>query len=261
MFDIHYHLLFDLDDGPRTFEDSVQLAEASIVEGVTHIVCTPHANDRYAFCPEVNQQRIAVLRERFGSRLTLGIGCDLHLSYDNIQEALNQPSKYTINGRQYLLVEFSEFSISPFIAKWFYLLIEKGMIPIITHPERNPALVAKPERIAEWLRLGCLIQVTAASLTGRFGKQAIATCDYLLERNWVHFIASDAHSLRGRPPAMRKAYEFLCRHYGLATADRLCTDNPRAAFQGDPLPPQPEMTGLYEDLETKRGFFQRLFGR
>ncbi len=258
MYDIHYHLLFDLDDGPKTLEDALQLAEASIAEGVTHIVSAPHANAKYPFRPEVNRQRLAVLNEHLRGRITVGLGCDMHLSYENIQEALSDPARFTINGRQYLLVEFPEFSISPNISDWFYQLCSTGMIPIITHPERNPVLASQPHRLAEWLRIGCLVQITAASLTGRFGKQAVSVCDYMLRRNWAHFIASDAHSLRGRPPAMRSAYEFLSSRYGRQTAERLCVENPRAAFEGEPLPEQPEPIGPDQEPRARWNFFQRL---
>jgi protein-tyrosine phosphatase len=81
----------------------------------------------------------------------------------------------------------------------------------------------------------------------------------LLERNWVHVVASDAHSLNRRPPAMADAYKVLKKRYGHETADRLCIDNPRAIFFGEPLPPNPEPQGLYEETKPPKGFFGRLF--
>jgi len=261
MIDIHYHLLFGVDDGPKTVEGSLQLAEASIAEGVTHIVCTPHSSDRYPLQPEVNRERLAILRERLDGRITLGLGCDLHLSYDNIEDALQNPARYSINGGRYLLVEFPDLAISPFISNWLYQFNTRGIVPIITHPERNPMLVARPKLMLEWLRSGCLVQLTAASLTGRFGEAATAMCDTLIKKNWVHFVASDAHSLNGRPPAMQEAWKALNSRYGQATADRLCIHNPRAAFSGEPLAPQPEPVGLNEDWGPRRGLFNRLFGR
>jgi protein-tyrosine phosphatase len=261
MFDIHYHLLFGIDDGPKTLEDSLRMAEVSIAEGVTHIVCTPHANYRYAFQPELNRKQLAILNEHLGSRITLGLGCDLHLSYDNIEDTLSNPAKYTINGKRYLLVEFPDLVIPPSLSEWLYRFNAIGITPIITHPERNPRLVEDPSRMAVWMRSGCLVQVTAGSLAGRFGKRAAAMCDLLIKKNWVHFIASDAHSLNGRPPAMQEAWKIVKSRFGEETADRLCLHNPRAAFLGEDLPPQPEPIGLNEDWEPKQGFFRRLFGR
>ena len=262
MFDIHYHLLFGIDDGPKTLDDSLALAQASIAEGVTHIVCTPHSNDKYKFQPEVNRERLEMLRERLDGSLTLGLGCDFHLSYDNIDNLYKDRARFTINGNQYLLVEFPDFGIAANMAATFYQMTASGIVPIITHPERNPTLQKDSHRIAEWIRLGCLVQVTAASLIGRFGQRAQAMSQDLLKKNWAHIIASDAHSVERRSPAMARAYEALQTQYGQQTADRLCIENPRAIFFGEILAEQPEPQGVYDIYKpAKAGFFSRLFGK
>ena|ERR1700676_1548196 len=262
LFDIHFHLLFGVDDGPRTLEESLALAEASIKDGVTHVVATPHSNHEFAFRPELNRKRLAELNDRLGGRLTLGLGCDFHLSYDNLEDLRVDRSKYTINGNQYLLVEFANSSIPAATTDILYEMQLTGVIPIITHPERNPILVHKPQRLAEFLRGGCLVQVTASSLTERFGKRAKAMSFDLLRKNWVHFIASDAHSMEGRPPALSEAYQILEKEFGRETADRLCIGNPSAAFHGNPLGLQPEPLHLYEESQpARRGFLKGIFGR
>lgn len=261
MFDIHYHLLYGVDDGPKTLEESLALAEASIAEGVTHIVSTPHSNDKYRFDPAANRERLAVIEERLGGRLALGLGCDFHLSYDNIENLQKDRSRFTINGKQYLLVEFPDFGIATNMAATFYEMTAAGVVPIITHPERNPTLQQDPGRMAEWIRLGCLVQVTASSLLGRFGQRAQAISRDLLKKNWVHVIASDAHSLERRAPAMSRAYAALQSEFGKPTADRLCIENPKAIFFGEPLAEQPEPRGIFEEFKpAKKGFFSRLFG-
>jgi protein-tyrosine phosphatase len=262
VFDIHYHLLFDIDDGPKTIEDSIALAEASIAEGVTHIVCTPHSNDKYKFNPDLNRERREILNERLGGRITLGLGCDFHLSYDNIDNLYKDRSRFTINGNQYLLVEFPDFGIAANMAATFYEMTASGVVPIITHPERNPTLQKDPHRIAEWIRLGCLVQITGSSLLGRFGQRAQAMSHELLKKNWVHIIASDAHSAERRSPSMSRAYQALQSQYGQQTADRLCMENPRAIYFGETLAEQPEPEGVYDTYKSaNRGFFSRLFGK
>jgi protein-tyrosine phosphatase len=250
MIDIHHHLLFDLDDGSRTLEMSIDMAAMALADGITHVVCTPHANERFPFRPELNRARLNALEEALLAKgigpLVLGLGCDFHLMYENVEDALHAPTRYTINGRNYLLVEFPEYSISPNTSETLYDLRLSGMTPIITHPERNPILLKQPERMAEWLSTGALI-----------------------ERNWVHFIATDAHNLASRPPQMRTAYNTIAAKYGEETAQRLCVDNPRCAFEGLPLPAQPELLDLSKEVDPlrsesarkagKTGFFGRLF--
>jgi protein-tyrosine phosphatase len=260
MIDIHHHLLYGLDDGAQDLETSVAMAEAAIANGITHVVCTPHANDQFAFDPVVNFQKLMAIKERIGDRLTLGLGCDFHLSYDNIESQFKNPTRYTINGKQFLLVEFPDMAIPQQISDTLYNFNVGGVIPIITHPERNYTLVGHPERMVPWLRSGCLIQITAASLLGRFGKRAEAAAHSLLDKNWVNFIASDAHNTSSRPAVMREAYEKVAKRYGQESADRLCIHNPRAVFYGDRLPEQPEPEGLEEELPS-RGPFARLFAR
>ena len=111
MIDIHHHLLFGLDDGSRDIETSLAMVEMAADDGITHIVCTPHANFQYQFDPAANQERLDQLRARIGDRVTLGLGCDFHLSFENIDDALKNPTKYTINQKKYLLVEFADLAI------------------------------------------------------------------------------------------------------------------------------------------------------
>jgi protein-tyrosine phosphatase len=264
MIDIHHHLLFGLDDGAPDIETSLAMVEAAAADGITHIVCTPHANEHFQFNPEVNQEKLTAIREQINGNVTLGLGCDFHLAYDNIEDALQHPSKYSINGGRYLLVEFADLMIPASISDSFYELSVKGLRPIITHPERNPIIQRHPERLAAWLREGCLVQITAASLNGRFGRTAQNFAIQCLDKNWVHFLATDAHNMKSRPPLMREAWEFVAKRLGQSTADRLCVENPRAAFNNTELRIQPEPEGIYDDeleLSSKRksGFLSRLF--
>lgn len=269
MIDIHHHLLFGLDDGSVDLETSVAMANAAAEDGITHIVCTPHASSHWAFQPEANRQKLAELQARVDERLTLGLGCDFHLSYGNIVDALEHPEKYSINGKSYLLVEFSEMSIPPAITSSFEELQKKGLTIILTHPERNRIIVSNPNRLVEWMRIGCLVQVTAASLYGRFGKAAEAFSNELLRRNWIHFLATDAHNLTSRPPILSQVFEYVADLQGLVNAERLCIRNPRAAFYGEPLPDQPDPEGLNEERivfpseppASRKSFFQRLLSR
>lgn len=263
MIDVHHHLLYGLDDGAVDLETSLQMAEIAIDDGITHVACTPHANSDYNFSPEENANRLAVLQEKLGVRLTLGLGCDFHLSYDNIEDALKHPGKYTINGKQYLLVEFPDFGIPQNISSSFYEMSVAGIVPILTHPERNLTLMQKPEKLIEWIRMGCLVQVTAGSLLGRFGKGPQRIAEQLLASRWVHILATDAHNVTSRPPVMSKAFDAVFNKFGQEEAERLCVQNPRAIFYGETLAEQPQPEKISEeevDTPRRRGllsFFSR----
>lgn len=262
MIDIHHHLLFGTDDGPGDLESSVAQAEAAAANGITHVVCTPHANNTWEFNPEQNRAKLALIRERIGDKLTLGLGCDFHLSYDNIQEALQNPTKFTINQGSYLLVEFADTGIPETIGDTFYEFLLRGVRPILTHPERNPILQRNPERLVEWLRGRCVVQITAGSLEGRFGQRAQEMAWDLLAKQWVHFIATDAHNLERRPPYLQAVADEVGKKFGAATAQRLCVENPRAVFENRELPEQPEPLGVHEDQDRspRRGLISRLMG-
>jgi protein-tyrosine phosphatase len=118
----------------------------------------------------------------------------------------------------------------------------------------------KPEKLAKWLSMGCLVQVTAGSLTGGFGRGPQRIARDLLDWGWVNIIATDAHNTTSRPPVMSKAFEFLSQNYGAETAQRLCVNNPQAVFEGNGLPEQPEPARAFEEDEEfeapkKRGLF------
>jgi protein-tyrosine phosphatase len=221
-----------MDDGSKTLEQSITMLKMAAAAGTTDLVCTPHANSEYQFEPAVIAERVQALQAGIGDVVKLYTGCDFHLSYDNIQEAISHPRKYTINGNCYLLVEFSDLMIFRNTGEIFGRLREAGMIPIITHPERNALLQLRLEDIAQWVEEGALVQVTGQSLTGDFGRKAGEFSRTLLERRLVHFIASDAHDLEHRPPTMDGAYAWLVKHYGQPLANALCVENPRATLTG-----------------------------
>ena len=262
MIDIHHHLLWGTDDGASNLETSVAMAKAAASDGISHIVCSPHANSTYAYEPRVIAEKIAELQrllDREAVAVKLGRGCDFHMSYDNVQEAKLDPAKFSINGSGYLLVEIPDYGISPGLTEIFYQLQIAGLIPILTHPERNPTLQADRQRMMDWLRGGVLVQVTAGSVVGRMGKHAERMAHDLLANRWVHFLATDAHNTTSRPPKMREAFDVVANKYGPDYAHLLCVSNPLAAFMGKPLQPQPEPLNLYEFKE--KSWWQRVTGQ
>jgi protein-tyrosine phosphatase len=240
MIDVHSHILHGLDDGAASLEVSLAMVRLAAEWGTTDIVATPHANPEYKFEPEVVEARLAQLREAAEAAGApyprLYYGCDFHLTFDNVQDAVAHPGRYTINHGRYLLVEFSDLVIFPNTTEIFARLLDAGMIPVITHPERNTLLQQRLPKLKEWAEMGCLLQVTAQSFQGRFGRRAERFSKVLLEENLIHVVASDAHDTKHRPPDMGEAYDWLKKERSRDLADALCVRNPGAVLRSEPLP-------------------------
>ena len=234
--DIHSHILWGLDDGAPNLTESLAMLKMAAESGTTDIVATPHASSRYKFDPSLVSERVEELRTHLPTRLHIHTGCDFHLNVGNINDALENPRKYTINGLIYLMVEFPDFQIPASSEEILERLVNSGINPVITHPERNSILQTATERLRDWVAMGCLIQVTAQSLGDRFGKAAQQSAQVLLKEDLVHFIASDAHDTVHRPPRLDGAWQSIEREFGTRTARRLFIDNPRAVILGNPLP-------------------------
>jgi protein-tyrosine phosphatase len=240
MIDIHCHILPEVDDGPPTWEMALEMCKMAAADGIEHIVATPHANDRYAYDRVCLSGLRDHLQDLVGEKPRLGLGCDFHMSYENVQDAMINPARYLIEGGQYLLVELSNFSIPPQIDESYTRMRQIGITPIITHPERNPILQRTRQRVLEWVDIGCAVQVTASAFTGRWGKAAMEMAEWLLKCEAVHVLASDAHNLKSRPPNLSQARKTVEDLRGQDVATALVEDNPKAVITGQRMPYFPE---------------------
>ncbi|MBV8206588.1 MAG: exopolysaccharide biosynthesis protein [Acidobacteria bacterium] len=243
MIDIHCHILPGVDDGSPDWETSLAMCRMAASDGIRHIVATPHANDEYVYDRERLQGLTDELRSRVAADpvvgaegLTLSLGCDFHLSYENFRDAIQRPERYCIEGTKYLLVEFSDFVIPQNTDELFRQMGDEGIIPIITHPERNAILIRDLNTVLRWAEGGAVVQVTGNSLFGRWGGKAEKAAKWLLERGAVHVLASDAHGTGGRPPVLSEARKIVEKSHGLQMASALVVENPAAIVAGNPLP-------------------------
>jgi protein-tyrosine phosphatase len=232
LVDIHSHILCGLDDGAKTLDESIAMLRLAADSGTTDIVATPHANAEFTFAPELIGQKIAELQDAAGPLPRIHRGCDLHLTLENVEDAIANPSRYAINHLCYLLVEFSDFVIPHTTQEIFARLQAAGLTPIVTHPERNVLLCARLDELQSWVESGALVQVTAGSLLGGFGRNAKSVATELMNRNLVHFIASDAHDTRHRTPVLRDAYEYVATTWSANLAKLLFTAAPEAVITG-----------------------------
>jgi protein-tyrosine phosphatase len=250
MIDIHTHILPGVDDGSKSLDESLKMVEIAAQSGTTDIVASPHANSDFPFRPNLIEEKLAELRGQIGNRIRIHSGCDFHLSYDNIQDALGNPAKYTINNKCYLLVEFSDLLIVHRATAIFESFLNAGMTPIITHPERNGLLQKRLQDLQTWVKSGCMIQVTAQSFLGAFGRPAKQFAHNLLKKHLIHFVASDAHDSQRRPPQLDESYAYVCRNEGKEVADRLFKEYPQRAIDGEPI-----YTDEYVETKRKRFHF------
>ena len=256
MIDIHAHFLPGLDDGAKTPEDSLAMIEVAAADGTTHLVGTPHCNSQYTFSLERNRALLADLQARVGDRIRLFSGCDFHLSYENIQQILADKAPFTLNQGNYLLAEFSDYGISPNTPQVLHHLRLQGIIPIVTHPERNPLLYERGVKfLVKLVEMECPIQVTAASFTGHFGRRAQAFAEELLAHRMVHIVASDAHDTGGRAPRLSPAREVVAALAGEEVAQALFVENPRAVIDNKPLPFLPTPAAAPTKRARKRFWF------
>jgi protein-tyrosine phosphatase len=255
MVDLHCHILPGLDDGSRGLEESLQMAEMAIADGITRVVATPHASSSWEFDYRRVRQTRDELQTHLGDRLVLATGCDFHMSPENIAALRQDAPRFCINQKNFLLVEFNEFSIPPPMDQRLHELQLAGLQPIITHPERNAILRARPERLITWVQQGSYVQVTAGSLTGTFGPGAQEDAWKWIDQGLVHFVSSDAHNTKSRPLQLRPAYELVEGKLGVEKAEALFVENPLAAFEGRELPHVPEVQRNDGEARKKKFFF------
>jgi protein-tyrosine phosphatase len=234
MIDIHCHLLPGIDDGPPTLEMALGLAQALVDDGIRHVVCTPHVYPgRFENRRSGIGQHVAAMRqclEQAGIDLELSWAGEVRLTPEVLELLARDelPCLGIWQGARTLLLEMPDNQIPLGAERFVQRLMSQRIRPILVHPERNRAVMEKPERLERFVAMGCYVQVTACSISGHFGQKALDTVRTLLDEEWVHVVASDAHNLGGRRPRMREAAAWLTRHHGEDHARQLTQLGPQA---------------------------------
>ena len=232
MIDIHCHLLPGIDDGPPTVEAALALAKALVDDGITQVVVTPHVfpgryeNWRSSIADEY--ARFSALMAQTGMPLQLLRGGEVRLTPEVLELLARDelPFLGLVGGYRTVLLEMPDGQVPLGAMQFVRALLKAKVRPIIVHPERNRGVMEKVERLQPLVEEGCFVQVTAGSLVGQFGARAQQVAADLVERGWVHAVASDAHNTTGRRPRMRDAAEWLMQHHGAALARELTVLGP-----------------------------------
>lgn len=240
MIDVHFHCLPGIDDGPEDWPEAVALCRAAASEGTTTIVATPHVlRGRWVNGdPETRDGLVLKLNSLLGGTPAVLSGCEYFFSSDAVElvEQGNLGPLTTLNRGRYLLIEFPSGEVLPGARSIFHELSVLGVTPVVAHPERNRLFAEDPRRLEDLIERGAVSQVTAGSVLGDFGAEALAASAEFLRRGLVHLIASDAHSLDSRPPRLAAARARVRSEWGAAVELGIFESNPRALLRSEPLP-------------------------
>jgi protein-tyrosine phosphatase len=213
MIDIHCHLLPNIDDGPSSWDESLELARLYDGEGIQIAIATPHWIRGSHWEPDPNQviEMVGILNEKTKAEnipLKILPGMEVGMT-DNLIELLNDESVLTLGGGSHILLE-SPFTSLPYKIEELISRLKKiGITTILAHPERCQEVQSNPKRLEVMVESGALVQITSASLIGHFGIKPKNCANWLATRGLIHLIASDAHSPTTRPPLIRKPLSIL----------------------------------------------------
>jgi protein-tyrosine phosphatase len=267
MIDLHCHLLPGVDDGAADLGTALAMARIAVDDGIKVIACTPHIypgmydNDGPAIRRAVAELQTRLEEADIPLRLTLG--ADAHIAPDLVA-GLRAGRVPTLHDGRYFLLEPPHHVAPPRLADTVFDLLAAGYVPVITHPERLSWIEDHYETFVELARKGAWLQVTAGSLTGRFGKAARYWAERLLDEGWVHILATDSHGVDRRPPLLAEGQRVAERWLGAGEALHLVETRPQGILdnlQPERLPAAPALNVNAYAARSGGSWWRRLFGR
>lgn len=239
MVDLHCHLLPGIDDGSKSMKISLRLAREATENGVTHALLTPHhMNGHYVNHKQDVIRRTEEFQEQINTHnipLKVFPGQEVRIN-GQLLEALDKDDiLFADTTGKYMMLEFPDDDVPHYTNQMIFGLQQRGIIPVIVHPERNTKIIAEPNLIYELLEKGCLSQITASSYVGTFGKKVENFSYRLIEAGQGYVFSSDAHNLPGRKYEMRQAFEKMGREFGYELVKRY-QNNARRIINGDGVP-------------------------
>lgn len=237
VIDLHTHILPDWDDGAKDWAEAGRMMETAWEDGIRVVVLTPHIFRMNNYGDDLNvlTDRMRRFGEMAGkTEMEYLFGAEIYVHHEMIRKIEANP--LTINCSQYLFIEFPKDHILPGVRDLIFGIMNRGYVPIISHPERNSVFIRHPGMLCDLVKGGCLAQVTAMSLTGGFGRTVRRAAELFVKKNLVQIIASDAHDAKNRPPALGKGIEAAARLVGEEKALAMATAVPQAVI-GNQAPP------------------------
>lgn len=236
--DIHTHLLPGVDDGAADMSAACELVRMAWQNGTDTILLTPHYRGKY------RENTVAWLRENYDllcrtvaqelPEMKLHLGMEVHYETETPDKLL-AGRVLTLNDSQYVLLEFRSSALRSQITMGVSEVVRCGLTPIIAHAERYDIFLSDPTLADEVLYMGALLQLNADSVMGAHGFFVKRFCHKLLKAQKVHFIASDAHDQKIRPPMLRDCYCRVSKKYGQEYAWAVFRENARAVLENRTL--------------------------
>lgn len=229
MIDLHSHILPGIDDGSESDAASLAMARLYEAQGVQAVACTPHIlpgvyhNTGKSIRAAV--ARLQELLDEAGIALTLFTGADNHVVSDFVG-GLRQGHLLTLGDTRYVLVEPPHNVAPPRFDDLVFAILLAGYVPIITHPERLKWIEADYDLMVRLAERGVWMQVTASSLTGRFGRRPLYWAERMVSEGRVQILATDAHDPVGRPPDLEEGWKAACRLVGAREAEQMVSGRP-----------------------------------
>jgi protein-tyrosine phosphatase len=215
--DIHCHILPGFDDGAFCLKEAIHMAKLAERSGITTIIATPHhANGVYECKAEAVKSAVSELNAHLREaevRVIILPGQEIRV-HSELLYGLQSGDILTLNETSYILLELPTMHVPEYLEEMLYELSLRRLVPVIAHPERNAVLLRDHKRILRYRELGALLQITAQSVTGLFGKKIQKFAMALCKENLVHFVASDAHNTTTRTGQLAVAYAFLHERLG-----------------------------------------------
>ncbi|MDN7244691.1 tyrosine-protein phosphatase [Planococcus shenhongbingii] len=212
MIDTHSHILAGIDDGAETMEETKQLLDKALEEGLTGIIATPHAyHPNYSTNVTILRHQLAVTKDYITEQnlpIEVYSGNECRLS-DKLPEQLKAGQALPLADSRYVLLELPSSGVPAYTVPIIQQLIADNWVPIIAHAERNQGIIEKPERLEKLLLHGALAQVTSGSIVGSFGKAIQKSAFTLLDANLIHVYGSDVHNMSKRPFLFKEGLAVL----------------------------------------------------
>ncbi len=218
MIDIHCHILPGVDDGPKTLDDALKMAELAVEEGITEIIATPHhLNGAYENTKETIIDRVNQFNEELQAAnipLVVLQGQETRIHGEMVKSIADGDILTLTDDNKYVFIELPSNHVPRYTSQLIYDLQLNRLTPIIVHPERNSEIIETPDLLYKLVKNGALTQVTASSITGHFGKKIKKFSNELIKHKLIHFVASDAHNTSSRSFRLREAMETVEKQFG-----------------------------------------------